>query len=427
MKRTRDSESDEDFHSDSEDEDDIGADAVSSVSKDPNFKAAIRLANESTSSVKTLDIIKLRRNCQAIKSTGKSIGIMLRRMFKEREVLDGLSGNSLITTFNHLQNLSILLQTLRKNLGANVQIPNAEKLDESLGILPVKACLMSIYKSVNELLEDVGAVESDEVMDCKSEEGVLLVQCDKAVESLTSQFDYASLMTPTKALRTLRETKQRFGSAILEKMGLSGNRISEEVFDRQLRLTFAEFDSDSSGSIDFDELAAAMAKLEIIVTDKVLLKFMEAVDADGNGQVSFEEFKSLAESVLRDHNVFVVRRVRAALRPAPNPADEGLSETPPRPAAAAPAGLRVGRRRSSVARGLASLVHTAIKIILRLEMELALNQIQVILYLRRSLHRPLWPPEPAFEKSPFNDFDFGEKGTGYVKFGWCIDTAANCP
>ena len=56
---------------------------------------------------------------------------------------------------------------------------------------------------------------------------------------------------------------------------------------------FNIFDVDSSGSIDYKELKAAMKALGVQVKKEELKKMIQDVDADGSGSVEFPEFLSM--------------------------------------------------------------------------------------------------------------------------------------
>jgi len=63
---------------------------------------------------------------------------------------------------------------------------------------------------------------------------------------------------------------------------------------RQLRSAFDRRDVDNSGYLEMDEIAAALASYGIIASEDGLADLMEAMDADGNGKVDFEEFVEFA-------------------------------------------------------------------------------------------------------------------------------------
>ncbi|KAF8751680.1 Calmodulin-like protein 3 [Rhizoctonia solani] len=61
---------------------------------------------------------------------------------------------------------------------------------------------------------------------------------------------------------------------------------------------FRPFDKDGSGSIERGELGKAVALLGDQLTDQELAMIMREVDADGDGRVSFEEFKMMMHGQL---------------------------------------------------------------------------------------------------------------------------------
>lgn len=77
---------------------------------------------------------------------------------------------------------------------------------------------------------------------------------------------------------------------------LMKSRIGERDPERELRDAFAVFDTDGSGSIDRNELMKLMKKLGQALTDGELDAMMDEVDANGDGVISFEEFKQLMQS-----------------------------------------------------------------------------------------------------------------------------------
>ena len=72
------------------------------------------------------------------------------------------------------------------------------------------------------------------------------------------------------------------------RMGESGDDA-----ENHLREVFDMFDADGSGSIDRNEMRALMKKLAQDLTEEEITLIMEEVDTDGDGEISFEEFKML--------------------------------------------------------------------------------------------------------------------------------------
>lgn len=63
--------------------------------------------------------------------------------------------------------------------------------------------------------------------------------------------------------------------------------------EEDLREAFNMFDADGSGFIDRDEVRVLMKKLAQTLTDDEIDAIMDAADSDGDGEISFEEFKSM--------------------------------------------------------------------------------------------------------------------------------------
>eukprot|EP01048_Picozoa_sp_COSAG05_P033401 COSAG05_NODE_13371_length_433_cov_0.619760_1_plen_83_part_10 len=58
-----------------------------------------------------------------------------------------------------------------------------------------------------------------------------------------------------------------------------------------MQKAFAEYDDDNSGSISREELFGVAANLGVELADDELDAAMKAMDLDGSGAVSMEEFK----------------------------------------------------------------------------------------------------------------------------------------
>jgi calmodulin len=74
---------------------------------------------------------------------------------------------------------------------------------------------------------------------------------------------------------------------------LMKSRIGGKDPEKELRDAFRVFDTDNSGSIDRKELKRLMKKLGQALSDAELDAMMDEVDTNGDGQISFEEFKDL--------------------------------------------------------------------------------------------------------------------------------------
>mmetsp|Transcript_8162 Transcript_8162/g.14238 ORF Transcript_8162/g.14238 Transcript_8162/m.14238 type:complete len:152 (+) Transcript_8162:182-637(+) len=77
---------------------------------------------------------------------------------------------------------------------------------------------------------------------------------------------------------------------------MSSKKPSNDDPDKELRDAFAVFDADGSGSISRSELKKLMKNLGQSLSDAELDAMMDEVDTDGNGEIDFEEFKTMMHS-----------------------------------------------------------------------------------------------------------------------------------
>ena len=67
--------------------------------------------------------------------------------------------------------------------------------------------------------------------------------------------------------------------------------------DIQLRVAFDQVDTDSSGSIDLEELFNAMRALGREMPMKQVQGIMDEYDTDKSGEIDFDEFKDMMEGL----------------------------------------------------------------------------------------------------------------------------------
>lgn len=77
---------------------------------------------------------------------------------------------------------------------------------------------------------------------------------------------------------------------------LMKSRCLEQDPEKELRDAFAVFDTDGSGSIDRKELKRLMKKLGQALTEAEVDAMMDEVDSNGDGEISYEEFKHMMQS-----------------------------------------------------------------------------------------------------------------------------------
>lgn len=78
-----------------------------------------------------------------------------------------------------------------------------------------------------------------------------------------------------------------------EFLSLMKSRVGTRDPEQELRDAFNFFDTDGSGAIDRKELKRLMKKLGQALTEAEIDAMMQEVDENGDGEISYEEFKAL--------------------------------------------------------------------------------------------------------------------------------------
>lgn len=64
---------------------------------------------------------------------------------------------------------------------------------------------------------------------------------------------------------------------------------------KRLRAAFDQKDTDGSGYLDHDEIAAALSQTGVIASEDALKNLVETMDTNGDGKIDFEEFVAYSE------------------------------------------------------------------------------------------------------------------------------------
>ena len=97
--------------------------------------------------------------------------------------------------------------------------------------------------------------------------------------------------------------------------GVFWNADDTEISESELKATFACFDTDSSGSIDLDELQQALGRFGKAVSKEEVETIVRAVDQNSDGEIDFEEFKA------------IFKLINASPAPAPEPEPEAAAHS----------------------------------------------------------------------------------------------------
>ena len=79
-----------------------------------------------------------------------------------------------------------------------------------------------------------------------------------------------------------------------ERPGLTSDEVEE------IKEAFDLFDTDSSGAISVSELTSAMKSLGFDVKHAVVFQMIAELDADGSGEIEFEEFLDMMTARMSD-------------------------------------------------------------------------------------------------------------------------------
>ena len=79
----------------------------------------------------------------------------------------------------------------------------------------------------------------------------------------------------------------------------SRTEIDPQDPEKELKDAFAVFDTDGSGSIDRKELKRLMKKLGQALTEAEVDAMMDEVDSNGDGEISYDEFKEMMVRIVQ--------------------------------------------------------------------------------------------------------------------------------
>merc|ERR1712072_1274087 len=104
------------------------------------------------------------------------------------------------------------------------------------------------------------------------------------------------LTTMSKRGKTAPKQPEKFRAHKYERPGLGEDEIEE------IKEAFDLFDNDNSGAISVNELTAAMKSLGFDVKHAVVYNMVSDLDADGSGEIEFDEFLDVMTAKITDKN-----------------------------------------------------------------------------------------------------------------------------
>jgi Ca2+-binding EF-hand superfamily protein len=93
------------------------------------------------------------------------------------------------------------------------------------------------------------------------------------------------------------------GEAFLKKLGAKGGRIQEGYLEKKLEDLFHELDADGGGDIDFEEMSEGLYNMGVNVSKKDLRKLLSGFDSNGDLVLDMEEFKGMVKKLMLECKV----------------------------------------------------------------------------------------------------------------------------
>jgi len=75
------------------------------------------------------------------------------------------------------------------------------------------------------------------------------------------------------------------------------------ITDKNLKMAFDFFDKDGSGKISHDEIKEALCKDVEGKDNEIIQNIIKQIDINGDGQIEFNEFKTLMRNILKSNEV----------------------------------------------------------------------------------------------------------------------------
>ena len=97
----------------------------------------------------------------------------------------------------------------------------------------------------------------------------------------------------SEELNCVSDEFSTFASAAKVWSTLGGLSSSADLSDEALRKAFDEIDLDHGGTLDHDELTAAIKKAMPDASEADVKAMLDFADKDGNGEITFEEYKEI--------------------------------------------------------------------------------------------------------------------------------------
>lgn len=92
--------------------------------------------------------------------------------------------------------------------------------------------------------------------------------------------------------------KYRMAQALKAQFKGSSMEVSSESFRMKAQAMFDDMDADKGGSINQEEMIAGLAKKGLILSESAANDLMASIDADGSGEVDFDEFFEVLQKLV---------------------------------------------------------------------------------------------------------------------------------
>ena len=185
--------------------------------------------------------------------------------------------------------------------------PSPLEVSEKPSAIACKKAILhaqSMFEEFKKTLAAVMSLATEERLEClKVLVKVHVKDTEDASRELEDVFALVALFAPLSAIKVHNNIMRSVGEAFLKKLGARGGRIQEGYLEKKLEDLFHELDADGGGDIDFEEMSEGLYNMGVNVSKKDLRKLLSGFDSNGDLVLDMEEFKGMVKKLMLECKV----------------------------------------------------------------------------------------------------------------------------